>query len=312
MQGMLTAGSSLQPPGIGTVVLAPAQSRAQVAADDGEADAAEDADAEDADAEDAARYLAERPTAYWITPEQDPPGTAGETVAALAEQAREQQVSLAVVIYGLPARDCGSHSAGGLSEKAYPRWVDEIADALAAVPQLQKIVILEPDSLALAPSCGNIEQRTRQLKKAVKSLTAPGTWIYLDGGHSNWLPVGEMAQLIRAVDAAGQVRGFATNVSNYNSTRDEFAYAHALAKRLDDDMHAVVDTSRNGGLIERGLWCNPPGARVGDAGGSLGDGVIDVNLWIKPPGESDGPCHGGPVAGVWWPEGAVALTDGIR
>ena len=39
--------------------------------------------------------------------------------------------------------------------------------------------------------------------------------------------------------------------------------------------------------------------------------VVDTNLWIKPPGESDGPCNGGPAAGVWWPAAARELTRDV-
>lgn len=288
---------SAQAPSVGTVVLAPEQSKAQDALDAGTMDAETTA---------AAEHLASQPTAYWLTPEQDPIGTAGRTVSDLTAQARKQDVSLAVVVYGLPERDCGNHSAGGLSDADYRGWVDEIAAALDAAPDLQKIVILEPDSLALAPECGNLSQRVPQLQAAVDVLESPGTWIYLDGGHSGWLPAAEMAELISAVDAGDKVRGFATNVSNYRSTYDEFGYARALSAALGG-MHAIIDTSRNGAASAGTEWCNPAGQLIGEAGGTFGDDIVDTNLWIKPPGESDGPCNGGPAAGVWWPEGAVDL-----
>ncbi|MGO2748055.1 glycoside hydrolase family 6 protein [Microbacterium sp.] len=291
-----------QPPGIGVRVLAPADSKAQLALTNDEMDAAATA---------ATEYLAVQPTSYWLTPEQDPIGTAGNTVTGLLAQARDQDVALSLVIYGLPERDCGNHSAGGLSTQDYQRWVAEISAALETAPDLQKIVILEPDSLALAPECGNIDERVPQLREAVDSLDGPHTWIYLDGGHSGWLPTEQMATLIADVGVNDTVRGFATNVSNYRSTYDEFEYAHALSEELDG-LHAVIDTSRNGAATAGSDWCNPPGQTVGDESGTFGDEVVDTNLWIKPPGESDGPCHGGPAAGVWWPDAAVELTRNNR
>jgi len=107
------------------------------------------------------------------------------------------------------------------------------------------------------------------------------------------------------------VRGFSLNVSNFNWSVDEFDYAHAVAKALGGDAHALIDTSRNGAGSD-GQWCNPPDRLIGEASGTLGDGVVDTNLWIKPPGESDGPCNGGPAAGSWWPTAAVELTRGAR
>ncbi|MCP2638089.1 glycoside hydrolase family 6 protein [Microbacterium sp. HD4P20] len=253
--------------------------------------------------------MAEQPTAFWLTPEADPTDVVAERIAALADEARAQSARLAVVVYGLPGRDCGNHSAGGLDEEAYGEWTATIGEALAAAADVSPIVVLEPDSLALAPDCadpdGNIAARIRQLDDAIDDLAAEATWIYVDGGHSEWLPVAEMADLIARLDLKS-IRGFATNVSNYNATSDEVAYAHELSEQLDG-LHALIDTSRNGAGAT-GEWCNPPRRLVGESGGTLGDDAVDTNLWIKPPGESDGPCGGGPPAGDWWPERAVELT----
>ncbi|GAA4777641.1 glycoside hydrolase family 6 protein [Microbacterium gilvum] len=291
-----------RPPAVGTTFIAPDISEAARAASDDDATDAERA---------AAAFLASQPTAYWLTPERHPAGEVGETVGALAAQARDERAAFAVVVYGLPGRDCGGHSTGGLDPDAYADWVGEIGAALDTARDVQKVVVLEPDGLALAPECGLVEERTALLRDAVGALQSPGTWIYLDGGHSDWLGPERMAELISAVDVAGQVRGFATNVSNYQAIADEFAYAHELSDLLDG-MHAVVDTSRSGAGTAPADWCNPPGQRVGEVSGEYGDDVVDANLWLKPPGESDGPCHGGPEAGAWWADAAVALTEGAR
>ncbi len=289
-------------PAVGTVTVAPDQSKARVALA---------TLTMDADATAATEYLATQPTAYWLTPEQDPIGTAGRTVVSLVAQARDQGRAAAMVVYGLPDRDCGNHSAGGLDGADYPVWVREIGDALRAAPDVQKIVVLEPDSIALASECGDIASRAGYLSAAVDALSSTGTWIYVDGGHSSWHSPDEMAQLIGQMGIIDRVRGVATNVSNYQSTHAEFEYAHALSSRLGGT-HALIDTSRNGTATAGAQWCNPPGQRVGPAGGTYGDDVVDTNLWIKPPGESDGACNGGPAAGLWWPEAAAELTRDVR
>ncbi|WP_460772622.1 glycoside hydrolase family 6 protein [Microbacterium sp. GXF7504] len=287
------------PPGVGTLIVAPEESKAAKAAAEGTLPRAE---------QEAAEYLAAQPTAYWLTPEIDPIGEVGYRILNLAEQARAQDAALTVVVYGLPERDCSeTHSAGGLDDASYDRWTGEIGDALRRAGGVQKIVVLEPDSLAQAPDCGNVEARVDQLRQAVDRLAGTDTWIYLDGGHSNWRSAQDQAALIAAVGLSGKVRGFALNVSNYNTTVDEFAYAHALTAQLGGG-HALIDTSRNGAGPAGGEWCNPPGRLIGDPGGTYGDDVVDTNLWIKPPGESDGTCNGGPVAGAWWPSGSVELT----
>lgn len=294
---------SLQPrvegaPGPGTVVLASDRTKAAEAA------ASETPGSPE---QDAAAYLAAQPTAYWLVPEADPPGDVGTRIAQLAHEARVQSARLAVVVYGLPSRDCGNYSAGGLDPAAYADWTREIGAALTAASDVSPIVILEPDSLALAPDCGNLRERAGQLSDAIDALASEQTWIYLDGGHSDWRPVSEMASIMRQVSELDQVRGFATNVSNFNATADEVRYARALSTALGGGLRAVIDTSRNGAGSTRD-WCNPPGRLVGEPGGTIGDDVVDTNLWIKPPGESDGTCNGGPAAGRWWPEGAVELT----
>ncbi|MFJ6677551.1 glycoside hydrolase family 6 protein [Microbacterium sp. NPDC091382] len=289
-----------QPPHVGTTIVAPEQAKAAAASRD-----------LSGEQKDAATYLAEQPTAYWLTPEQDSIGTAGGTVLDLISQARDQGRSAAFVVYGLPGRDCGNHSAGGLSEQDYPVWLREIGTALDTAPEVQKILILEPDSIALSEECGNIGERARQLSTAVDELASANTWIYIDGGHSNWLPAEKMADLIRQTGVIDRVRGFATNVSNYQASSDEFAYAASLSQLLGG-AHAIVDTSRNGTATSGGEWCNPSGQRVGEPGGTFHDDVVDTNLWIKPPGESDGTCNGGPAAGVYWPQAGVDLTQGVR
>ena len=292
-----------RPPAVGTTIVAPDESKA----------AQFETDAADMSAEERAAtdYLAAQPTAYWLTPELDPIDKVWDRVAHLAAEAREQKAALAVVVYGLPGRDCGNHSAGGLDPDAYVQWTDLIGQALRNAQDVQKIVILEPDSLALAPECGNLAERVPQLQGAVERIAGVNTWIYLDGGHSSWLPAEQMADLIRQVGVLDRVRGFATNVSNYQTTSAEFDYAHRVSELLGG-AHAVVDTSRNGAGPAGAEWCNPPGRLVGTPGGEYGDDVVDTNLWIKPPGESDGACNGGPAAGVWWPEAAVELTREAR
>lgn len=303
---VLVRGSAPEPPGRGTKIVASELSKATDAAS-----RAADGSPEQA----AARYLSAQPTAVWLTPEADPVDVVGERIAHLAAEARDQSARTAVVVYGLPERDCGGHSAGGLDGDVYLEWTRAIGDALREAADTAPLVILEPDSLALAPECGNVDERVEQLSAAVGAIAAENTWIYVDGGHSNWLAPDEMAALIEQVDSASRgdggrgIRGFATNVSNYEATDDEVAYAHDVAGLLDG-LHAIIDTGRNG-AGSNGEWCNPPGRLVGEAGGTIGDDVVDTNLWIKPPGESDGDCNGGPAAGRWWPEGAVALTRDV-
>ena len=51
-----------------------------------------------------------------------------------------------------------------------------------------------------------------------------------------------------------------------------------------------------------------PGRALGAKPGTPSAYREDWNLWIKRPGESDGPCNGGPAAGVYWPSYADGLA----
>lgn len=297
---LLLAGCTATPeqPGPGTEIQASSMSKAATAAA---------SETEGSPEQEAAAFLAEQPTSYWLVPEADGIDTVAAKIGQLADEARDQSARLAVVVYGLPGRDCGNFSAGGLEPRAYEEWTTEIGEALRAASDVAPIVILEPDSLALASECDNLDERAEQLDGAIDAIAGENTWIYLDGGHSDWHPAAEMADTVSAVPGLDRVRGVATNVSNYNATDDEVAYAHDLSEALGGGIHAVIDTSRNG-AGSNGEWCNPRGRLVGEEGGTIGDDVVDTNLWIKPPGESDGTCNGGPPAGRWWPEGAMELT----
>jgi endoglucanase len=278
-------------------------------ASDTAAAAAADAEAEGSEKQKAAAFLAGMPTAVWLTPEESGIGEVGTRVDELLTEAKAAGAAVTLVIYGLPERDCGQFSAGGLSPTEYPKWTAEIGAALKNQPDVPSIVILEPDALALAPECGNVDDRVGQLQAAIDDLSAENTWIYLDAGHSNWLAVDQMADLLTQA-GVDRVRGFATNVSNYYDLAAETSYAHALSDALGGT-HAVIDTSRSG-AGSNGEWCNPPGRLVGEEGATSGDDVVDLNLWIKPPGESDGTCNGGPAAGEWWPQAAIELTRASR
>jgi hypothetical protein len=129
---------------------------------------------------------------------------------------------------------------------AYEKWVNQFAAGLGDRPA---VVILEPDALAqLHSSClDTAEQQARlqMLSYAVKTLQTKSDQVYLDAGHSNWVPAGQMAARLRAADVA-QAYGFALNVSNFDTTDREIGSATELNRHLGMAKRFVVDTSRNG------------------------------------------------------------------
>lgn len=252
--------------------------------------------------------IASQPAAIWLVPERHDAQHVGAYVGGIVDAARLAGASPVFVVYGVPQRDCqAQESSGGVADDAaYHRWVSAIAGAMTA----QAVVILEPDALALSAQCDDRDQRTAELRDAVGLLAPTGATVYLDAGHSGWQQPDAMAQLLRDA-GVDQVRGFASNVSNFETTDAERAYDDAISSALGG-AHYVIDTSRNGdGPAPDQAWCNPPGRRLGETPRVVEDGTaLDATLWIKNPGESDGSCNGAPAAGTWWPEGARALISG--
>lgn len=221
--------------------------------------------------------------------------------------ARAQGATPVFVSYGIPNRDCGGYSKGGLSADQYLPWMRTIASTLKGSGA---VVLLEPDSLAMLSSskcAGSAEVRLPLLRSSVDLLESAGIATYLDGGNARWLSAADQAAWLERADVQ-RAHGFFTNVSNFDTTQRERDYAGKLSSKIGWK-HYVIDVSRNGNGWT-GTWCNPPGAALGEAPRvTEGDGgKLDALLWVKHPGVSDGSCNGGPAAGVWWQEGAEALA----
>ncbi|GAA4375157.1 glycoside hydrolase family 6 protein [Nocardioides caricicola] len=251
--------------------------------------------------------LASIPQGIWLTPEEYPARTVGRFVEGIVAGADEADQVPTFVVYGIPDRDCtGGYSAGGLSAEQYVPWVSEIATAAGAGERA--VVVVEPDALASALECDNRAERIRLIGEAVAVLRDANVTTYVDGGHSNWIAPTDLADLLEQVGVR-DVRGFATNVSNFQTDQDEQAYAEELSAILGG-VHYVIDSGRNG-VGSTDQWCNPPGRAFGTEPVAAGDNDPerqDAYLWVKPPGESDGECEGGPPAGQFWPERALEMA----
>lgn len=251
--------------------------------------------------------LAATAQGIWLTPEEYPAGQVGEFVTRIVDDADDAGQVPTFVVYGVPDRDCtGGFSEGGLPADEYGPWVQEIADAAGA--GARPVVVLEPDALASALECDARAERVRLIGDAVDRLVGAGVTTYLDGGHSNWIDPSDLADLLEEV-GIDDVRGFATNVSNYQTDEDERAYGEKLSGMLGG-AHYIIDSGRNGNG-STGEWCNPSGRAYGTdpAAAPEGDAAhLDAYVWVKPAGESDGECNGGPAAGEFWPERALEMA----
>jgi endoglucanase len=186
---------------------------------------------------DAARITAMEatPHAVWFTD-----GTPTEVKAAVRKTVKSAALLRTVpmlVAYDLPFRDCAQYSAGGaVDATAYKAWIDGFA---AGIGNEQVVVILEPDGLGIIPYNGEwcepkvtdaggnsvpapgADPATRYalLNYAVDKIaaSAPKALVYLDGTHSSWLGVENIAK--RLVDGGvTRAAGFFLNASNYQLT----------------------------------------------------------------------------------------------
>jgi endoglucanase len=266
---------------------------------------------------DAMEKIASQPSAAWF-------GNWNPNIEATVDvyvRSRARSGSLPVfVLYNLPFRDCGLYSKGGAGSVAgYHRWIDNVA---AGIGDRRAVAVLEPDGLPQMTDCLDAhrrEERIAMIAYAIDKLGAlGGTAVYVDAGHSKWVPAPEMADRLRAAGIE-RAAGFSLNVSNYQTTADVMAYGRQISA-LAGGKHFIVDTSRNGNGPPTGFdpkdernWCNPDGRALGTPPTvDTGDPLCDAFYWIKPPGESDGTCNKGPAAGAFWPEKALEMARNAK
>jgi endoglucanase len=254
--------------------------------------------------------------ALWIIPEAYPTSRVKSVIRDYTRDALSARKTPMLVIYGIPGRDCGSHSSSGALQTAeqYRAWIRQVT---AGVRDQTAIVVVEPDALPLFSSsvaaCPTKPDGWQSmLRFASKKLGGTDAWVYLDAGHSNWTPYDDRPSFLKQ-SGIQYVRGFSTNVSNFRPSSDEKAYAATLLQGLRElgvkGKRYIIDTSRNGAQPLDDQVLNPPWARVGQPPRLLFDGAFDGRLWIKHPGESDGQVNGGNSSGRWCDMLADRLLD---
>jgi endoglucanase len=216
------------------------------------------------------------------------------------------QATPVMVMYNILKRDNNGQSAGGApTEAAYLEWVDGFAQGLKG---REAVVIYEPDALGLLDNYGSSDEQQKRLAlmaNAIDRLIKAGASVYIEAAQ--WVDPAIMSQRLKAVGVE-RAAGVSVNTSGHDILERNKVYIDSLRAHLPN-MHAVVDTSRNGRDVTSGGFCNPPGAGLGHPPTTETDvPFIDAYLWIKRPGESDGACNGGPTAGQWWQAGAIELA----
>jgi endoglucanase len=258
--------------------------------------------------------IAAQPQASWYGGWSADIKTVVKNYVDAAERAGAMPV---MVAYNVPNRDCGQYSKGGAhDEGAYAEWIEAFA---AGIADRRAVVVLEPDAIPLLKEClseADQQGRLALIHHAVEVFEArPGVAVYIDAGHSNWVPAPEMAERLKLAGIE-HARGFALNTSNFQADGDLIAYGKALIQALGGGSHFVIDSSRNGNGPAPSSgepWCNPEGRALGrPPSADTGEPAIDAFLWIKRPGESDGECKNSPPAGQWFQARAVEMARNAK
>ncbi|KAH6682197.1 endoglucanase-6B [Plectosphaerella plurivora] len=278
-------------------------------------------------------------------------------VAISAARAEQNQGGVpqivGLVLYNIPDRDCSAgESAGELSGRDGLRrykeeYVNAWYDRLSRASDLTFAVVVEPDAIGNMVTNQNIEfcRQAKPIQEegiayALNKLQLPNVNLYLDASHGGWLgwpdnlplTASSWAAIVARAGPNTKVRGFATNISNYNPFKatvredytewspswDEDHFARALAPYLEEEglpTRFIIDQSRvhlPGARAEWGEWCNVHPAGLGSPENTDTDNpYVDALVYIKPPGESDGQCGkpGAPRAGAWFNEYAAMLVE---
>ncbi|GAA0591620.1 glycoside hydrolase family 6 protein [Kutzneria viridogrisea] len=267
------------------------------------------------------------PMVQWVGP-GDADGIRGWVTdhCQRAERAGQMPVWMAYAIIDRDLADIDptQFSGGGTNSLAeYVAWAENFA---RGVGQHRAVVLVETDSILHMQALNKEQQRERlsALRSFIDAFArfAPNAVLYLDGGDSRWASPEQVGPwIVQLMDGATNIRGFAANVSNFNTTRDVAEFAATLQRYLADHGHPdtgfVIDTSRNGkGPDQWGSWCNPHGRQIGEAPTTTGAQRhgADALLWVKAPGSSDGECGAAPTArsGLFTPELAMKLITGAE
>src|SRR5690606_9058007 len=136
--------------------------------------------------------ITRHPQARWVNGPTDIP-----PAAAAARRAHQQGRLAVLVAYHIPDRDCAGPGAGAASAGDYDRFIGQLIAALGPHPVA---IVVEPD--AVAADCFTSD-RARLLSRTVLRLAHAGHHVYLDAGHPNWRPVGEMVGRLLAAGIAG-------------------------------------------------------------------------------------------------------------
>lgn len=219
----------------------------------------------------------------------------GLKAAAAAASTSVLTVLFTIVIYGLPNRDNGQASAGGLGDNTrYFAWIRAMAAAIGNAPC---IVVIEPDGTGLGVDPGPQAQRYAAMAGAVNIIAdaCPNARIFLDSANPGWKTAATMISRLKASGVnLRRLAGITCNISNFRTTAECHAFCEAIIAGLtaqNPDLEYIVDTGRNGNGPGGGTNLDPKGRALGARPAIRPEPSAHPKcfafLWIKCPGGAD-------------------------
>ncbi|TPX30620.1 hypothetical protein SmJEL517_g05859 [Synchytrium microbalum] len=265
-----------------------------------------------------------------------------------ANQSNGRPIVVPFVIYNIPGmlskacRDCSAlASPGQIPPGALDQYKAQFIDPILTLfatkqSNINLVLIIEPDALpdVIAYNCASATTYPAAIAYAIaKFSTLANTTIYLDAGNGPWLGVpglrGKIAPmyqsvmtLAKAINPKASIRGYSSNLSNYNPFEgrglcpakqycplvdgayngneciDENIFTQTMNTAFASaglPTRWLIDTSRSGQIGVRtywSSWCNIRGAGLGERAISNPASQVDAFVWVKPPGNSDGASNG--------------------
>jgi len=259
-----------------------------------------------------AKLVQQNPAAVWLAWAGAPDEVEGHLKSANGK-------TVTFILYMIPTRDCSALASAGGAEslEKYQGIVDKIAGTISQYPDTKVAMVIEPDTVGNLITGDNEKcKAVHQLHKDALAYAAnvfgnmSNVSAYLDIAHSGWLgwapeKVAALIEEILSNAPNANIRGFTTNVSNYQSIEAEYKYHEKVSAALEEvgifGKKFIVDTGRSGVNIDAafassGTWCNFADAALGEPSRGSPDPenmpLLDAFMWLKPPGEADGSSKG--------------------
>jgi endoglucanase len=203
--------------------------------------------------------IATRPLAFWFGSwfaDGDAKQVAHNFIASVT--GGNSKVLSQMVVFRLDPWEGGACPGGwnAANQRGYRRWIDGFA---AGIGGARVAIVLQPD-LAFS-TCASSRAPIELVNYAAHKLNAlPHTTVYIDGGVHYWP---SFNQAVSMLEQAGirDVRGFALNMSEFDTTGGEIEYgaqlAQALARAGYPNKRFVINTAGNGHGFLNGQVSDP-------------------------------------------------------